>query len=177
MQRDGIDNNNIPLLYQPLSTRRRSYPKYVMLINSMRPFPFKRHNLGDDVCSSLIASGRVVPLPPLVNDIADTLYWLQDIECPMYLQCIYNVIPRNLLRVCILGEEHIPPLDAHRRLALIATYVLIRTNVYPAHVNPAHDPTFLTTISSYLEFRWGRKIRFVHFKDVITEMYAYISKM
>ncbi len=172
MQQDGIDNNNILLLYHSLSTRCRSYPKYVMLINSMMPIPIKRQNLGDDVCSSLIASGRAVPLPPLVNDIADTLYWLQDIESPMHLRCIYNVVARNLLRVCILDEEHIHPLDAHRRLALIATYVLIRTHIYPAH-----DPTFLTTISSYLEFRWGQQIRLVHFKDTIKEMYAYISEM
>ncbi len=38
-----------------------------MLINLMMPIPIK----SDDVCSSLIASGHAVPLPPLVDDIAD----------------------------------------------------------------------------------------------------------
>jgi hypothetical protein len=67
-------------------------------------------NTNGSATSKEVASGRAVPLPPLVNDIADTLYWLQDIESPMHLRCIYNVVARNLLRVCILDEEHNHPL-------------------------------------------------------------------
>ena len=143
-----------------------------MLLNATTPIPIKRQILGNDVCSSLITSGRAVPLPPLVEDIADTLYWLQEIESPMHLRCIYNVVARNLLRVCILDEEHIHPLDAHRHLAVIATYVLVRT-----HINPIHDPTILPLVSSYIEFRWGQQIHLVHFKNIISEMYAYVSEM
>jgi hypothetical protein len=166
------NNNNVPLLYRTLSTRHCSYPKYIMLINSMTPIPIKGQNLGDDVCSSLIASGRAAPLPPLVDDITDTLYWLQEIESPMHLQCIYNVVARNLLRVCIMDEEHIHPLDAHRQLTLRATHVLVHN-----HINPAHYGNILPIVSSFLEFCWGQQIHLFNFKSIITEMYAFLSEL
>jgi hypothetical protein len=71
-----------------------------------------------------------------------------------------------------MDEEHIHPLDAHHRLTVIATYVLVCT-----HINPVHDPSILPTVPSYLEFCWGQQIHLVHFKNIKTEMYAYISEL
>jgi hypothetical protein len=52
-------------------------------------------------------------LPPIVDDVADFLYWLQDVNSPMHLRCIYNAFATNLLRVCCKNDKHIHPLDAH----------------------------------------------------------------
>jgi hypothetical protein len=65
------------------------------------------------MCLSLVTSGHAVPLPPLVDGIADTLCWLQDFNSRMHLQCIYNVVALTLLQVCISDEVHIHPLDAY----------------------------------------------------------------
>jgi hypothetical protein len=56
----------------------------------------------------------------------------------------------NLLQVCILDEAQIHPLDAHYRLALMPTHVLIQTH-FPADF----DGNILTWVSSYLELCWG----------------------
>jgi hypothetical protein len=99
-----------------------------MLLHATTPIPIKRQILGNDFCSSMITLGCDVPLPPLVDDIADTMCWLHNINSPMHLRCIYNVVAKNLLRVCIMDEENIHPFDAHHQLAVITTYVF---SVYP----------------------------------------------
>ena len=170
---DGNVRNNNPVLYRSLSTRRCSYPNYIILINLPTPIPIKRQSLGNDVCLSLVTLGRALPLPPLVDDIADTLYWLQDVNSPVHLRCIYNIVAKNLLRVCILDEAHIHPLDAHYRLALLATYVLIQTHVHPAHDDYNY---FLTSVPSYFELRWGHRLNLVPFRDIITDIYAYLTE-
>ncbi len=171
--RNGTRRNNSPLLYRSLSTRRCSYPTYIMLINSPTPIPIKRQYLGNDVCMSLVTSGRAVPLPPLVDNIADTLYWLQGINSLMHLRCIYNSVAKNLLRVCIVDEAHIHPFDAHYHLALIATYALIQMNFrHPEH----NHNNILAAVPSYLELRWGQGINLVPFRDIIIDIYAYLTE-
>jgi len=60
---------------------------------------------GNDDCMALISSGHAVSLPPIVNDDADALYWLQAIDSPMVLQSVSNVLAYHLLRVCIVDEK------------------------------------------------------------------------
>jgi hypothetical protein len=167
------NRNNTPLLYTSLSTRRCSYPNYIMLLNATTPIPIKRQILGNDVCLSLVTSGRAVPLPPLVDDIADTLSWLQEINSPMHLRCIYNAVSFNLLRVCILDEAHIHPLDAHYELALIATDILIQTH-FPAEF----DGNIIAWVSSHLDFCWGHhRLHLVPFSTIIRDIYAYLNEV
>jgi hypothetical protein len=80
-------NNAIPLLYRSLSTRRASYPQYIMLKNGDTPIAINRRYLGNDNCMALLLSGHAVAVPPMVNDIADALYWLQNILSPPLLRC------------------------------------------------------------------------------------------
>jgi hypothetical protein len=68
-----------------LFTRLCSYPMYIILINSPTPIPIKRQSLGNDVCLLLLSSGCAYSLPPLVDNITDTLYWLQDFNSPVHL--------------------------------------------------------------------------------------------
>lgn len=153
-------NNAIPLLYRSLSTRRASYPQYIMLKNGDTPIAINRRYLGNDNCMALLLSGHSVAVPPMVNDIADALYWLQNILSPPLLRCTHNAIAKNLLRVCIVDEDHIHPFDAHFKLAMIAVHVLFNT-----HWNEVE----ISTIRIYVELRWGREISTVKFKDVLLQ--------
>jgi len=42
---------------------------------------------------ALLSSGHAVSLPPIINDIADALYWLQDVNSPM----AYSALTCNCL--------------------------------------------------------------------------------
>jgi hypothetical protein len=161
-QRHHGDNGNhhIPLLYRSLSTRRASYPKYIMLKNGDTPIPIKQHYLGNDNCSTLVLSGHAVTLPPMVDDIADALYWLQGIFSPPLLRCTHSVIAKILMRVCIVDEEHIHPFEAHFQLGMIAIHVLFNT-----HWNELPR----SAIRSYIELRWGQEISSVGFKRVLLQ--------
>jgi hypothetical protein len=76
---------------------------------------------------ALLSSGYAVSLPLMVNNIADALYWLQEIGSPGPLRCTYNVVGRNLLCVNINDDEHIHPYEAHSKLAIFATLILFQT--------------------------------------------------
>jgi hypothetical protein len=73
----------------------------------------------------LLLSRHAVSLPAMVNDIADALYWLKEIDSPVPLRCTYNNVARNRLCVCINDDEHIHPYEAHSQLAIFATLILI----------------------------------------------------
>jgi hypothetical protein len=116
---NNTNNNSIPLLYCPLSTQRASYPKYIKLKNGQTPIPINQHYLGNNTCMVLLSSEQAVSLPPIINDVADALYWLQDVYLPMVLRSTYNVLTYHLLHVCILNEQHIHPSDTQFWLAAI----------------------------------------------------------
>jgi hypothetical protein len=153
-------NHDPPLLYRSLSTRRASYPTYIMIKNGDRPVAINRRFLGNENCMALLLSGHAVAVPPMVNDIADALYWLQDFLSPPVLRCTQNVIAKNLLRVCIVDEEHIHPFDAHFKLAIFAVHVLFYT-----HWNELE----ISAIRIYVEQRWGQEISSVEFKSVLLQ--------
>jgi hypothetical protein len=154
------ENGNIPLPYHSLSTRRASYPNYIMLKNGDMPIPIKQRYLGNNSCNSLVLSGHAVALPPIVDDVADALYWLQGVFSPPLLRCTHNVITKNLLRVCIVDEEHIHPLEAHFILATIAVHVLFNTHWNELPVSAIRD---------YVDLRWGREISSAKFKSVLLQ--------
>jgi len=131
-----------------------------MLKNGDTPIPIKRHYLGNDNCNALVLSGHAVTLPPMVDDIADALYWLHGIFSPPLLRCTHSVIAKNLLRVCIVDEEHIHPFEAHLKLGMIAIHVLFNT-----HWNELP----VLAIRSYVELRWGQEISSVGFKRALLQ--------
>jgi hypothetical protein len=136
-----------------------------MLKNGVTPVPINRHYLGNDNCMALLLSGHAVVVPPMVNDIADALYWLQEMDSPVPLRCTYNVVARNLIRVCINDDEHIHPFEAHSRLAILATFILLQT--YFAQ----DDCTSLASATAYLEARWGNRLSLNHFKSILIDAY------
>jgi len=57
--------------------------------------------------------GMQYHFPLIINDVADVLYWLHDVNSPMVLWSIYNVLAYHLLHVCTVDEQHIHPSEAH----------------------------------------------------------------
>jgi hypothetical protein len=76
---------------------------------------------------ALLLSGHTAApaLSPMVSDIADALYWLQEIDSPISLRCTYNVIARNLLHVCTNGYEYKHPYKTHSQLAIFVTFIIL----------------------------------------------------
>jgi hypothetical protein len=138
-----------------------------MLRNGLSPIPLKRQHLGNENCAALLASGHAIALPPIVNDIADALYWLQATESPAPLRSIYHYISFNLMRVCVIDGSHIHPLEAHYRLALISAVVMLKTIFENCVTQSIED------IKAYFENRWGERLSVVPFKDVILDFYNY----
>jgi hypothetical protein len=101
----------------------------------------------------------------MVNDIADVLYWLQEIDFPVPLQCTYNVVVRNLLRICINDDEHIHPFKAHFQLAIFAMLILFQTYF------GQYDITSLASARAYLEAHWGNQMFLNPFKNVLLDAY------
>ncbi len=153
------------LLYRPLSTRRCSYPKFIMLRNGATPIPIKRQHLGNDNCAALVASGHAVSVPPIINNIADFLYRLQELDSSIHLRCIYNIVAKNLMRVCIEDEDHIHPFQAHLRLAITSGSILINNHFRQTIIQS------LPSVRGYLESQWGERISLIPFKDIIIDFY------
>jgi len=66
----------------------------------------------------------------------------------------------SFLRVCIVDEEHIHPLEAHFILATIAVHVLFNTHWNELPVSAIRD---------YVDLRWGREISSAKFKSVLLQ--------
>jgi hypothetical protein len=164
-----------PLLYRPLRTRRSSYPKYVILVNAGCPIPVKHSILGHEVSVALVNSGRAFEVPPIVDDIAETICWLLEPASQLPIRCIFNSMASSLLRVCDRRTHHIHPLEAHFKLAAIAGCIIGRT-YFGADVM---DPEFVyDRVSQYLGVIWGeREIVYVHFKRVIQDLYVNMSNL
>jgi hypothetical protein len=49
--------------------------------------------------------------------------------------------------------------------------VLIQTHIHPAY----HDHnSFVASVPSYFELRWGHRLNLVNFRDIIIDVYAYL---
>jgi hypothetical protein len=89
-----------------------------MLKSSPTPILIKtlelRHN---NAVQGLLGSDRILPVPPIVNDIAEAMSWLLEVD---FLQCVYRPVAKNLFLVCDwLSPDHINPYDAHLHISLV----------------------------------------------------------
>jgi hypothetical protein len=169
------ESSSLPLLYRPLCTRHSSYPKYIILINGGSPIPVRHGVLGHEISSALVNSGRAHEVPPVVDDIAETLCWLLEARSPIPLQCIFNMISSHLLRVCDIRTHHIHPFKAHFKLAAIAGCIIGRAHF---NLDTFPDAVVYDTVTHYLGVRWGRRqIIIVHFKVVIMDLYQKMHEL
>jgi len=101
----------------------------------------------------------------MVNDIADALYWLQDISSPHLLQCAYNVIAKNLLHSIIVDKDHTNPLESHFQLAKIVTFVLFKT-----YVGFNDAASLLRAVTEYFQLHWGSRISTAQFQNTLIDL-------
>jgi hypothetical protein len=70
---------NPPPLYSAMTTRRSSFPTWLLIVgrpSTHMPHLIKRADLGNEVLHILISSNCALQVPPIVNDIAESLEWL-----------------------------------------------------------------------------------------------------
>lgn len=158
-----------PLLYTSLSTRRSSFPSWLLIISSPTPHVIKRSDLGNEVSELLINSNRALQVPPLVNDIAESMQWLLT-QAPVPLSYCYRAVAVNLLFVCdFTGEYHIYPYDAHLKIAMVCMNKLVYSFLHREVVVVANE-----AVTNYLTNRWGDRIHLVGFQRILLDAYNYL---
>jgi hypothetical protein len=164
-----MPHNDASLIYSSLTTRRSSYPRWVLIKSSPLPVFIRRSHFGNEVFSLLLAANCTLSVPPLVNDIVESLTWLL-VEAPFPLRVCYRGISLTLLLVCDHRDSaHIHPLDAHEKIAMIAM-----SNVMDAF-SPRFYPNAHDVLKSYIRSRWGEGISFVGFKNLLLECYDFMQ--
>ena len=84
-----------PLLYSSLTTRRSSYPTWVLVVSSPFPHVIRRTDLGNEVAQLLFSSNRAFQVPPYVNDISTSMPWLLE-SAPIPLFYCYKLVSNTL---------------------------------------------------------------------------------
>jgi hypothetical protein len=154
-----------------MSTRRSTYPTWVILRSSPIPTVIKRSDVGNNLCQDLLASSHALAVPPLVNDIAESLPWLLW-EAPFPLTTCYTLIAINLLNVCEFNNNgHIPPREAHFQLTMFAM-----GNIMHAF-SSAHHGNAMIMLRYYIGERWGQRISFVNFRCLLLESYSFLKNV
>ena len=111
-----------PLFFGPLSTQRSSYPTWVMMYSHSLPYAIKLSDLQNNaVVQALLGSERVLPVPRIVDDIAESLRWLLEDEV-FPLSPFYRLVVTQLLLVCDWQSPfHVHPYDAHYKIIWVVT--------------------------------------------------------
>jgi hypothetical protein len=159
-------NHQYPLIFGPLSTRHSSYPTWVMMYSHSLPYAIKLSNLQNNaVVQALLGSERVLPVPHIVDDIAESLRWLLEDEV-FPLSSFYKVMVTQLLLVCDWKSPfHVHPYDAHYKIISIVAKRFLQK--YFDH-SIFHEVIYLVTL--HLRESWGARITFGGFKNVLMEV-------
>ena len=169
-RRQQSPSSHPPLLYEALTTRSSSYPTYILLKSHPIPFVIQHSELGNSIYEALVSSNRAVPVPPLVNDVADALSWILA-EAPLPIRCSYPVVAISLYHVCVITDTHIHPFQAHFELTMIAMSCVLRS-----FLASQYDGAILL-VKSFLSNRWGHRISLVPFKELLLESFEYITEV
>ncbi len=163
-----------PLSYSSLSTRRFSYPTWILLKSSavgVMPVLICRADIGNELTQVLLASHHVVPVPPLVNDIAEALQWLLS-EAPIPLGYCYRDVLINLGFVCDVSlPHHIHPKDAHLQIAHVAMNNLLHNFSPPTIYEDA-----INLLVNFYQQRWNNRLQFVGFRQIVEQSYNLVSR-
>jgi hypothetical protein len=164
-----ILHDDTPLLYSSMSTRRSSFPSWILIRSSPMPHIIRRSDLSNEATRLLISSGRALQVPPQVNDIAESLSWLMTSDAPVPLRSCFRGISVGLGLVCDFeSSAHIHPLDAHLKIAAIAM------NNMMAEFCPTFHSEANGIIMLYMHSRWGNQLSFVGFKRLLLDCYLYV---
>jgi len=159
-------NPQHPLIFGQLSTRRSSYTTWVMMYSHSLPYAIKLSDLQNDaVVQALLGLDRVLPVPRIVDDIAESLRWLLEDET-FPLSPFYKVVVTQLLLVCDWQSIfHVDPYDAHYTIISIVAQRFLEKyfdrSIYREAIN---------LVTLHLRESWGARITFGGFKNVLMEV-------
>jgi hypothetical protein len=170
-QRRHTPQDPAPLIYTSLSTHRSSYPTWVLIKSSPTPHIVRRSDLGNEATELLFSMNRAVQVPPLVNDVAESLDWLVH-SVPLPLAYCRRTIIVCLEEVCDFNSRsHIHLLNAHFSIMMVAMSTVL-DNFFPASVtDEAKEVT-----RDYMLMRWGNnRMHLVGFRNILLECYHFIN--
>jgi hypothetical protein len=100
------------LVYSSLSTHRSTYPTWVLVRSLTIP-------TANNLCQDLFSCSHAIAVPPLVNDIAESLTWLlREVQCSLAIS--YDTIAINLQYVCECNNNgHTQPFESHFKLKML----------------------------------------------------------
>ena len=155
-----------PLTYCPLSTRRSSYPSWVMLKGLSTPIVIKTSDLhSNEPVQVLLSSDQVFPVPSIVNDIAEVLSWMLDVN-NFPLQFAYLAVLFHLLHVCDWQSPlHTSPYDAHFKISLVVAERILWKAFHPVIISEVMDLICLHLIEN-----WGARITFAGFQNILMDI-------
>jgi len=159
----------VPLLYSSLTTRRSSYPTWLLIKSSPIPNVVRRMDLGNEAAQVLLSSNRALEVPPIVDDIAATLPWLLR-SAPFPLLSCYMPIAVNLqFAADCQGDYHIHPFEAHLKISIVCMKQML--------FNYFSDPVSVVSnqvIQDYVADRWGNQIQYVGFQNILLDLLEYV---
>ena len=119
----------------------------------------------NDALQVLLSSDQVLPVPSIANDIAEALPWMLEVD-NFPLSFAYKAVLCHLYRVCDWqSEHHISPYDAHFKISLIVADRILWKAFRPVIFSEAMD-----LIQLYLMERWGERIMFAGFKNILSDV-------
>jgi len=135
-----------------------------MLKSSPTPILIKTLDLrSNNAVQGLLGSDQILPVPPIVNDIAEAMSWLLEVD---FLQCLYGPVAKNLFLVCDwLSPDHINPYDAHLHISLVVANIILYRSFRQEIIGDAMD-----LIKLHVSERWGERITFAGFRNIIVEI-------
>ena len=154
------------MIYSALTTRRSTYPTWILIKGDPMLVAIKRVYLGNEISESLISSRRAVVVPPMVDDIAEALTWILW-DAPQPIGCSYALIIINLYDICTFGSTSMHIREAHFRLTLMAMSCVLYS--YFSHTQHAKAMILLT---NHLNHQWGQRIHLVGFKNLLLDSYT-----
>jgi hypothetical protein len=159
-------NHQYPLIFGPLSTRRSSYPTWVMMYSHSLPYAIKLSDVQNNaVVQASLGSDRVLPVPRIVDDIAESLRWLLEDEV-FPLSPFYKVVVTQLLLVCDWRSPfHVHPYDAHYKIISIVVKRFLQKYFDRSIFHEA-----INSVTLHLRESWGARITFGGFKNVLMEV-------
>jgi hypothetical protein len=159
----------VPLLYSSLTTRRSSYPAWLLIKSSPIQNVVRRMDLGNEAAQVLLSSNCALEVPPIINDIAATLPWLLR-SAPFPLLSCYMPIVVNLQFVAdCQGDYHIHPFEAHLKISIVCINRML--------FNYFSDPVSVVSnqvIQDYVADRWGNQIQHVGFHNILLDLLEYV---
>ncbi len=137
-----------------------------MLESLSTPVAIKTSDLHSNIAvQGLLSSDRVLPVPPIVNDIAGALPWLLEMKP---LEIVYRSVAVNLLLVCDWqSPSHISPYDAHFRNSLVVANINLRQKFEHQIYGEAMDLVWFHLLQC-----WGET--FAGFRNILSDIVGII---